>query len=239
VLRLGKLPGLIPAGLRDLTFYAAGSLPAPPPSVPVPSVSWGMLGNDTYGDCVIAGLEHGFMAAAAGTSEQQQFPTDQQAAEYYLQYTGGQDNGAVPSQYLASVRQNGYYGLSVAAYAPVAVHDVPTLQFAIDAYDFAYTGIQVYQGMMDAVQGGVPWAWTAEDLTGEILGGHCIPLVGYDSQWLYAVSWGQVVQIAYPAWHRMSEEAWAVITGEITSAGTDGHGISLAALTADLGKVAQ
>ena len=59
---------------------------------------------------------------------------------YYLAYTGGQDSGVVLSQFLAYVRQHGFYGHSVAAYAPVAVHDVPTLCFAIDAYDFAYVG---------------------------------------------------------------------------------------------------
>lgn len=52
-LKLGRLPGQIPAGLRDLTFYAAGPLPAPPASVAVPAVPaqpdgtpWGMDDND-------------------------------------------------------------------------------------------------------------------------------------------------------------------------------------------------
>ena len=74
-LLLGKRPALIPAGLRDLTYYVAGSLPKPPASVAVPSVpnpgaaggggAWGMDGNDTKGDCGVAGLNHGFMADAA------------------------------------------------------------------------------------------------------------------------------------------------------------------------------
>ena len=36
----------------------------------------------------------------------------------------------------------------------------------------------------------------------------------------------------------MSDEAWALITGEDVSAGADGHGLNLAALQADLGKLA-
>jgi len=238
--RLGRLPAQIPAGLRDLTYYTAGPLPKPPPSVAVPSVAdWGVLGNDTYGDCGVAGLEHAFEAAAADTGEHEAFPDDQQCVDYYLNYTGGQDSGVVLSRFLAYVRRHGYYGHTISAYAHVAVHDVPTLQFAIDAYDSAYVGITVSQGMMDATQGSPPWTWTLEDLSGDELGGHCIILAGYNSSWLYGITWGQVVRIAYPAWHQMGDEAWAAITGEDIAAKTDGHGISLAALQADLNKLSR
>ena len=162
--RLGRLPGQVPVGLRDLTYYAAGPLPKAPASVAVPAVAdWLLLANGPdptcpeypqgVGDCGVAGLEHGFMSAAADTSERETFPDAERAVSYYFGYTGGQDSGVVLSQYLAHVRQNGYYGHTVAAYAPVAVHDVPTLQFAINAYDFAYVGITVTQGMMDAADG--------------------------------------------------------------------------------------
>jgi hypothetical protein len=243
--RFGRLPAQIPAGLRDLTYYAAGPLPKAPASVAIPSppgqpdgTPWGMDGNSEYGDCGVAGLCHEFLAAAADTNETETFPTAEQVVDYYLTYTGGQDSGVVLSQFLAYVRQNGFYGHSVAAYAPVAVHDVPTLQFCIDGYDAAYVGITVSQGMMDAAAGPAPWTWTAESLQGETLGGHCIILAGYDSAWLYGVTWGQVVRIAYPAWHQMGDEAWAILSGELTEAGTDGHGINLAALQADLGMLA-
>jgi hypothetical protein len=237
-MKFGRLPALIPAGLKDLTYYVAGPLPQPPPKVDVPAVSdWMMLGNDEYGDCGVAGLEHGFMAAAAATGETETFPGEDQAVEYYLDYTSGQDSGVVLSQYLAHVRDQGYYGKTISAYAPVTVNDIPTLQFAVNAYDFAYTGISVYQGMMSAVQEPSPWVWTMEDLTGEIVGGHCIPVVAYDSSYLYAVSWGSVVAVAYPVWHAIASEAWAVITGELAAKGDDGRGISLPALQADLNKL--
>jgi len=239
-LKFGRLPGVVPVGLRDLTYYSAGPLPAPPPSVAVPPVAdWGMDGNDNWGDCGVAALQHGFMGAAADVHQGESFPSDQQVVDYYLKYTGGEDSGVVLSQFLAYARRAGYYGHTVQAYAPVAVHDVPTLQFAINAYDFAYVGINVTEGMMDAVQGDGPWTWTAADLTGETVGGHCIILAGYDSEWLYGVTWGSTIRIAYPAWHQMSDEAWALIVGEEVKAGTDGHGLNLAALQADLSQLAK
>ena len=235
--KLGRLPGQIPVGLRDLSYYVAGSLPAPPPSVAVPDIAdWGMLANDTYGDCGPAGAIHGLMAAAADTGQRESFPTAQQVVDYYLTYTGGQDTGVVLSQFLAYVRQHSFYGQTISAYAPVDVHHAPTVQTAIDLYDFAYAGIFVTQAMMDAFDQGLPWL--AEMTQGEQLGGHCIPLVGYDETYYYAVTWGQLQPITYNAWHRMADEAWAVLTGELVAAGGDGHGINLAALQADLDKLA-
>lgn len=239
--KLGCLPGSIPSGLRDLTFYSAGPLPKPPAEVAVPSVgSWGMDGNDTYGDCGVAGINHGFMADAVITDgNKESFPVTQEVVDYYLQYTQDQDSGVVLSDFLSYVRANGFFGHTVEAYAPAAVHDIPTLQYSIDAYGFAYTGINVTQAMMNAVREAPSgWTWTLAEALGQPAGGHCIPLVGYDDNFLYAVTWGQVISISYPAWHSMSTEAWAVITGEFTAKNSDGRGISLAALQADLSRIA-
>ena len=155
--KLGALPAQRPVGLGLLTDYIAGSLPKPPPSVKAPTFNWGMLGNDEYGDCGVAGLEHGFEADALAADEHETWPDDQAATEYYLDYTGGEDTGVVLTQYLAYVRQHGYYGHTLRAFAPVAVHDVPTLQTAIFAYGFAYTGIAVTAGMQQAFQDVQPW----------------------------------------------------------------------------------
>lgn len=241
--KFGLLPGTRPVGLHDLTYYAAGPLPKPPAKVAVPTIPaqpdgtpWGMDGNSDYGDCGVAAANHLFRAIAADTAEQEKFPTAKQVVSYYLAYTGGEDSGVVLSDFLAHVKQGKFYGHTVAAYAPVSVSDVNTLRFAINAYG-AYVGISVTEGMMQAVQGDGPWTWTLEDASGNVEGGHCIPLLGFDSKWLYAVTWGQVIRIAYPAWHQIASEAWAVLVGEEVSAKTDGHGINLAALQADLSKI--
>jgi hypothetical protein len=238
--KLGRKPGVIPAGLRDLTFYAAGALPAAPASVAVPAVTaWGMDANDHYGNCGVAGINHYFMADAAVAGITEASATDPQIVNYYLAYTKGQDDGVVLSDFLSYVRSNGFYGHTISAYAPVGVQDVPTLQFAVNAYGAAYTGITVTQAMMDAVEGGTWQPWTTDMAQGAPIGGHCIPLVGYDDQYLYAVTWGAVQKISYPCWHTIAEEAWAVITGEFITSGGDTRGVDLQALQTDLSKVGQ
>lgn len=238
----GRLPGKIPVGLRDLTFYAAGKLPKPPASVAVPSpppssdaYPWGMDGNDEYGCCGPAGVDHYFKCDASIAHESETWPTSSDIVQYYLGYTEGQDSGVVLSDFLAHVKSDGFCGHTIAGYAPVGVHDIPTLQFSIWAYGAVYTGIMVTDAMQQAYENGQPW--TAEDLEAEVVGGHCIPLVGYDSKYLYAVTWGKVQPIAYPAWHYMSSEAWGIITGEFVSAGGDTRGLNLSALQADLSRI--
>lgn len=232
--KLGARPAVFPAGLRDLTYYVAGDLPKAPASVPVPSVAdWGMDGNDTYGDCGVAGCNHLLMAAAASAGKAETFPTADQVVSFYLTYTGGEDTGVVLSDFLAYVRSKGFYGHTVSAYAPVKVHDVPTLQAALWLYDAVYTGISVTQGMMDAFQAGRPW--DSKAVRGQSIGGHCVPGVGYSDEGLTVITWGQPQLVTWPAWHKISTEAWAVIPGELS--GGDGHGVSLAALQSDLDKL--
>jgi hypothetical protein len=241
--KFGCLPGYVPVGLKELPFYKAGSLPKAPPKVAVPTVAaqpdgtpWGMDGNDAYGDCGVAGVNHSFMAVDAVLNYPEAVPSSDDIVQYYLTYTDGEDSGVVLADFLAYVKQEGFFGHTVKAYAPVNVHDIPTLTFAIDAFDFAYTGIAVTDAMLDASQNGQPW--TLEDMDSPVAGGHCVPLVGYDSNYLYCITWGKVQPIAYPAWHSMSSEAWAVIPGEFVARNSDGRGIDLAALEADLPKLA-
>jgi hypothetical protein len=239
--KFGRLPGYVPNGLRDLTWYVAGALPRPPLSVvpPVPSSSpdgtaWGMYGNDAYGDCGVAGVQHGDMAVDLAAKTALAKVTDDQVVQYYLKYTGGEDQGVVLADFLAYVKKAGWFGHKLAAYAPVAISDFATLRFAINAYGYSYAGIAVTDLMMQAFQEGQPWtAATFQD--GNVEGGHCVPLVGYDSQNLYAVTWGGIQAIEYSAWHLMSSEAWACIWGEIPQSGL--HGVNLKALQADLGRL--
>lgn len=239
--KFGLNPGHIPVGLRDLTYYAAGDFPRPPVSVAVPTVQaadgtpWGMDGNDQYGDCGVAGVNHGFMAVDSILDYMFPSPSDQEIVDYYLTYTGGQDSGVVLADFLGYVKSKGFFGHVVEAYAPVAVHDIPTLMFAVDAFDFAYTGITVTDKMMTAFKAGKPW--TLGDVSSPVDGGHCVPIVGYDESGFQVVTWGRVQTVSYPCWHFISTEAWAVIPKEFADKNSDGRGINLAALQADLAKI--
>jgi len=241
--KFGRLPGHIPNDIRDFTWYVAGALPAAPVKVapPVPpsnadGTAWGMDGNDEYGDCGVAAMDHGDMTVDLGVRAKLLGLTPVQIVNYYLTYTGGEDNGVVLADFLSYVKRQGWFGRKLAGYAPVSVTDYKTLQFAINAYGYSYTGIAVTDLMQEAFQNGDPWT-AATFADGNVEGGHCVPLVGYDSHYLYCVTWGAIQPIEYSAWHLMASEAWAVIWGEIPAGGLDGHGVNLKALEADINKL--
>lgn len=229
---LGKRPPLFPGGLGLLSAYVAGRLPQAPSKVTVPTVSdWGVLGNDRYSDCAWAGYQHLGMADAAITAEQESWPSAAQLIKGYLAYNHGQDVGAVLSQLLAFLRGYGFFGHSLDSYAPVSVSDLTTLRTCVWMLGAAYCGITVTQGMQ-AQFGQGPWTPPEPDDPAE--GGHCVPIVGYDSQFLYVITWGAVQPMTYPCWHQQGDEAWACLTGEFVTANGDGRGINLAALRQDL-----
>jgi hypothetical protein len=236
--KLGRNPGHVPDGLRDLTWYVAGDLPAPPVRrvVPAPGKGdWGMDGNDRYGDCGVAGIHHGDMCVEYDTTTPRDSVTANEVVQYYLEYTGGQDNGVVLADFLAYVKKTGWFGHQLAGYAPVTINDMRTVQFTVNAYGFAYIGIQVTDLMMQASNAGKPW--TPETFAnGTVEGGHCVPVVGYGTENLYAVTWGKMQAIQYSAWHLIVQEAWAVLMSEIVAKGGN-HGLNLAALQADLSKL--
>ncbi len=238
--KFGRLPGKVPVGLRDLSYYVAGPLPPAPSLIEIPQIheSWQMLGNDQYGDCGVAGLVHGSMADEAVTHEHVNVPSDQSVVEYYLTYTGGQDSGVVLSDFLSYVRAqpDGLLGHTVDSFAPVDIHNVPLLRSTVALFDFAYVGIQVTDLMQQAFQAGEPWNVDTFQ-NGQVEGGHCVPIIAYGPQGLICVTWGQCQCITWDGWHYIAQEAWAVITGDLLDAHGDGRGVSLEALRADLSRV--
>ena len=211
--KLGKLAAVRPHGLDDLAFYTRGHLAPPPPAVPVPAVpAWGMMGNDTLGDCTIAGVGHLIVAANAETGAQDVVPSDDDIKKQYFKITGGQDSGAVELDVLRAWYGKGLFGNNkIAAFAPVKPSNVLDIHAAVELFGSCYIGVALPGSAMQQFANGEPWAITGND---QIEGGHCVLIVGYDAQLLYCVSWGQIQAITWPWMSRFCDEAYAVISQE-------------------------
>ncbi len=143
--KLGKLDAVRPHGLSELAVYARGKLPEPPPGVPPMGAGvadWGVLGNDTYGDCTMAGAAHMVMAFNAEVSESDPMPDSAQVVEQYLALSGGQDSGLAEADVLRTWATTGLFGdAPIAGYAPVAVGDLTAIHQAIAFYGGGYQGV--------------------------------------------------------------------------------------------------
>jgi hypothetical protein len=209
--KLGRLPAVqddrVPF-LGDLA--AAAALPAPPDVVDwyAGIADWGMLANDTVGDCVEACVGHATLefTTYAGTPRE---PTDAEALALYTGITGynpanaATDQGTLilgPSgamQYWAT-RGVTFGGQRSFAKAFAQLKKRETMVWFQQAIHY-FGGIVLGLDLPENVVAGdtIPFLW--DDPSGPIAGGHCIWICGYETvagQMRFdAVSWGQRVRL--------------------------------------------
>jgi hypothetical protein len=234
--KLGKTAAVKPHGLSELAFYAQGKLLDPPPSVAVPDVpSWNMMDNDRLGCCVISGVGHLIMAANADVGKADPVPDDAHIQEQYFAITGGQDAGCNELDVLKLWYGRGLFDPrnKIAAFAPVRESNPLDVHASVAYFGACFIGVSLPGSAQQQFANGEPWTITPQD---QIEGGHCVVIVGYDPQYLYAVTWGAITAITYPWMSRYCDEAWAVIPQSFVEAGK-GPLFDLKSLQADIGNL--
>lgn len=197
--------------------------------------SWGMLGNDRYGDCVFASNGHLVEQQTALGDHAEAGVTTTQALAEYTRVTGfnpndpNTDNGSTVQAGLHDLTLNGLAGKKIAAYAQLNHQNLGEVKTAVAQLGAVDVGCVITQSAMDQFNAGQPWDYTGDNTP---MGGHCILLTGYDSTYLYFVTWGKVQKATYAWWNNYVEEAWAVISADWADqgAGPDPEGVDLHAL---------
>lgn len=204
--------------------------------------TWGMDGNDNWGDCTCAGDSHICVQQTTyGTATPVVPTTDQTLAAYAV--VGGfnpnagppgsnpTDNGATVQSALGYLRKTGVSGFKIAAFGELNVKDLNEIKLGICQFGAVSLGINLPNSAMTQFNTGQPWT----PVNGSpIDGGHCVIAVGYDADWVYVVTWGQIQKMSWAFWAEYVEEAWAVIDALWANAeGLDKHalGAEWAALT--------
>ena len=228
--RYGRLAARRPVGLADLAVYLNDPLPVAPTSVAPPVFDWGMLGNDKYGDCTIAGALHLREAVSVKHRETETWPTEADVIATYLTLTHGQDNGMVEADVLHTWQTAGLFGNRIDGYAPLNHRDPNELRSCVATFGGAYLGIAVPATAEQQFAAGEPWDLTGYPADRQIVGGHAVPAVGYDSEYLHVVTWGKTQKVTWRWCQVYLEEGWAVGTSELLTA----VGVDVAALKADL-----
>lgn len=212
---------------------------------------WGMLGNDQYGDCVWAGAAHETMlwAAAArppGTPPTVQFSTES-VLSAYSQVTGfspndpASDQGTDMLSALNYRRTTGIQDLSstvhkICAYVSLEPGDTDQLLNACYLFGGVGIGIQFPDSAQTQFQDGEPWSYTPG---ATLLGGHYVPVVGYNHSYLEVVTWGRTIKMSKRFYQKYCDEAYAILDDEMLSPDTSlsPEGFDFAALQADLAEV--
>lgn len=233
--KLGKLAARHDPRTLKLAKYLP-QLPTPPPVCDWGSkvLAWGMLANDTLGDCTCASAGHMLMAWTSEDSVEF-VPTDSQIISAYSAITGynpkngKNDNGAVELDVLNYWRKKGISGKKILAY--VKLEPGPDhLKTACFLFGGVYIGVSLpveaqNQTVWDVTPGETPGSW----------GGHAVPVVGYNATGPVVVTWGDEKQMTWAAYDAWCDEAYGIISKDWT--GSDGmapNGFDYAQLEADL-----
>lgn len=241
--KLGKTDARPPMGLRFADVFNVESLPTPPATFGhanlIPGGLWGMLDNDSIGDCTICDVAHQHMLwTLEGGGPGAQFAAKDVAADYFS-LTGGADTG-LDMQVVAAWRQKtgilDVSGIRHKTQGSVSLKagNLPQLSQAAYIFGAVSVGVQLPSSAEAQFDAAKPWSVMPGDT---IEGGHCITVIGKNSAGNYlVVSWGKL-QAATPAWlETYMDEGLPSLSIEMLNAkGVSPEAYDLAALQKYLG----
>lgn len=241
---LGKTPARPGAVSFRLATYAT-ALPTPPPAFGHYAGVAGlgsMLGNDRYGDCVWAGAAHEtILWTDEGTGLPAVF-TDATVLSDYAAVTGfspddpNSDRGTDMEVAAKYRRQTGVIDTAgkrhqVAAYLAITAGDVAEHLTAAYVFGAVGIGINFPSSAMDQFNAGQPWDVVKGS---RIEGGHYVPLVGADEQYLYVLTWGKVQRMTRAFLKKYNDESIVYLSAEALKDGQSPEGFDIDQLKADL-----
>jgi hypothetical protein len=237
--KLGKLPARANSIKLKLSRYVAVS---PPPSEKAVNLNWQMLGNDTAGDCVVAGGGHETMAWNNEAGKQVAFSAANTIKDYssitgYDPKNPNTDQGTDMQVAASYRRKTGLLDASgkkhqVAAYVALAPGNKAEIKQAIYLFGAVGIGIKFPQSAMAQFDAGKNWTIVSKS---PIEGGHYVPAVGYDSRYVYVVTWGKLTKATWGFLNKYMDEGVAYLSYEMLNGGKSLEGFDAPTLTADLG----
>lgn len=242
--KLGKLPARKDSITFKLDTYLTAS-PVHPAHFGHQALesNWGMLGNDQYGDCVWAGAGHETILWNKEANKVVNI-TDNDVLSDYSAVTGFNPNDpntdqGTDMQVAASYRRKtGILGggsrHQVLAYLGITPGNADELKQAVYLFSAVGIGIQFPQSAMNQFNGGKPWTVVKNS---PIIGGHYVPAVGYDSKYVYVVTWGQIQKMSWGFFKKYNDESVVYLSQEFLTNNKSLEGFDLTQLQADLGQL--
>jgi hypothetical protein len=244
-----------PRDLKFARYRTPQPLPAPPADWGYDNViahgGWGMLGNDSWGDCVWAGAAHEHILTSTVAKRPVAFD-DAGVLSDYSATTGFDPNAGVPGQNptdrgtnvraaLGYRRATGIVDASgtrhkITAYLALDIGKIKAGDFsevAEAAYLFGAVGIgiQVPQSAETEFHDHKMWSYVAGSPNA---GGHYVPIVAHRHH-IECVTWGRVQPMGDRFVSHYVDEAWAIVNPDFLDVnGQNPQGFNMSQLMADL-----
>ena len=149
-MKLGNTPRKFDARTLRLARYLTPGLPPPPPAITNSEgiARWGMMLNDTLGDCTIAGVAHAIEVVTLSQGAEVTVP-DATVLQIYEQWDGynpshpASDYGDVELDVLNDWPQQGFAGYKLQAFADPDAQDTGHVRQAISLFGGLYIGLEL------------------------------------------------------------------------------------------------
>jgi len=243
--RLGKHPKRIDSRTLQLRKYLAAALPPPPATVTYEQAvkTWPMMGNDKHGDCTIAAAGHMIEDWTANTAPAPVIVPDPAILAAYNAVNGGVDHGADMLTVLKYWENTGIGGHQVTAFTEISTGNPVETRQSVDLFAAAYIGLALPNFAVTPPDGNlldVPWAIPPSGVQANppnLNNGHCVPIVGYDGQNFWVVTWGALKAMSPEFYAAYCDEAYAVLSPDWMKGGVAPPGLNLKQLLADLAAI--
>ncbi|HWB24707.1 MAG TPA: hypothetical protein VG738_04465 [Chitinophagaceae bacterium] len=243
--KLGKLsPRHDPRTLQFANYIKSDEMPAPPVKFDWGAKvnTWGMMKNDTVGDCTCAAAGHLIMDWTANVGKMIR-PADTDIIRAYSAVTGydpkthTNDNGAVETDVLNYWRKKGIARHKIMAYAALEPKNHTHVKQSVYIFGGCYIGLALPVSAQKQKVWSVPPGGTTGKGAPGSWGGHAVPVVAYNDQTLTVVTWGALQQMTWSFWDTYCEESYAIISKDFTKKNKTPGGFDMAALQKDLTEI--
>lgn len=232
-----------PRTLQLRSYVDVLNLPVPPAREMVEkTLTWPMLANDRFNCCTSAAAGH-MIHHWTAANQHGVFLTDNDIILAQAQLTGDRLMDCVSMlDALRYWRGQGIGGHKIHSYVRGEKANGLDLRCIIHLFGCGYVGLDLPGFACIGDPKGwpsIPWE-IPENAPSDATApnpnqGHCVAVVGYDEQSLYAVSWGQLKTMSWEFFHRYAEEVYAVLSFDwVAENATCPTGFDTATLEMDL-----
>lgn len=172
-------------------------------------------GNDSFGDCTVAGAAH-FITIATAFAGSAVIPQAKDVIDLYWSLGNGGDNG-LPLATVLKAWQRGILGgnkIDASCNVNVDAADLKQVKQAVQFLGGAYIGFATTSDTVPQWQAGKPWTVT----NARQKGGHCVVVTGFRKDGMWEIlTWGGL-QLATTEWFlKYVDEVHAVVTPSLSA----------------------
>ena len=238
-MKLGKQPAKFNVNALHMAKYIDKAYlpPAFADHTPYGFSAWGMMMNDTLGDCTIAACGHAMQVFTGGKLTE----ADKTIESYYSKWCGyvpgdsSTDNGGIELDVLNNWKSQGFDKHVLEGFVQPQPGNLSHVMHSIAEFGGVYIGFQVPNSAMTQFQNGQVWDVVAND--GGIAGGHAVFCPAYHTQdptynketTITCITWGQKQKMTVAFWEKYCDESHTLL-----AASWQPVGVNLAGLRADL-----